>query len=135
MIQKRLVEWIVSSFDALGSGFEPDTYPLNYCILTPFRQGHGPSMLQAEPDTELTLSASPAIAVSQLALTLANWRYSTVLPVLLSSLLTSDIFEDQGWVDKTLTIFVWTLSRLSPFVASPLRKKGPPGPKRPSKLK
>ena len=36
-------------------------------------------MWQAEADTELTLSASPATAVGQLTLTLANWRYSTVL--------------------------------------------------------
>ena len=37
-------------------------------------------MWQAEADTELTLSASPATAaVGELTLTLANWRYSTVL--------------------------------------------------------
>ena len=40
--------------------------------LTPIR----PAMWQAEADTELTLSASPATAVGQL--TLANWRYSSV---------------------------------------------------------
>ena len=40
--------------------------------LTPIR----PAMWQAEADTELTLSASPAKAVGQL--TLANWRYSSV---------------------------------------------------------
>ena len=36
-------------------------------------------MWQAEADTELTLSALPATAVGQLKLTLANWRYSTVI--------------------------------------------------------
>ena len=35
-------------------------------------------MWQAEADTELTLSASPATAVGQLTLNLVNWRYSTV---------------------------------------------------------
>ena len=34
-----------------------------------------PAMWQAEVDTELTPSASPATAVGQL--TLANWRYSS----------------------------------------------------------
>ena len=43
--------------------------------LTPF----GPPMWQAEADTELTLSASPATAVGQKALALAKRRYSTVL--------------------------------------------------------
>ena len=37
-----------------------------------------PPMRQAEVDTELTLSASPSTAVGQLALTMANWCYSTV---------------------------------------------------------
>ena len=40
----------------------------------------GPSMWQEEADRELTLSASPATAVGELALTMANWRYSTVWP-------------------------------------------------------
>jgi len=35
-------------------------------------------MRQAEADTELTLSASPAPAVGELALPLANRRYSMV---------------------------------------------------------
>ena len=34
-------------------------------------------MWQAEADTELTLSASPAPAVGELALTMANRHYST----------------------------------------------------------
>ena len=37
-------------------------------------------MWQAEADTELTLSASPATAVGQKALALAKRRYSTVIP-------------------------------------------------------
>jgi len=36
-------------------------------------------MWQAEADKELTLSASPVTAVGDLALTMANWRHSTVL--------------------------------------------------------
>ena len=36
-------------------------------------------MWQAEADKELTLSASPATAVGEKTLTLANRRYSTVL--------------------------------------------------------
>ena len=84
LIQKRLLEWIVSSFDALGSGFEPDTCPSTTVFSRQFARAIYvaicPSMLQAEPDTELTLSASLATAVGQLALTMANWRYSTVLP-------------------------------------------------------
>ena len=36
-------------------------------------------MLQAEADTELTLSASPATAVGEQTLTLANRRYSTLI--------------------------------------------------------
>ena len=39
----------------------------------------GPPMWQAEADTELTLSASPATAVGEQTLTLANRRYSTVI--------------------------------------------------------
>ena len=39
----------------------------------------GPPMWQAEADTELTLSASPATAVGQKALALAKRRYSTVV--------------------------------------------------------
>ena len=35
-------------------------------------------MWQAEADTELTMSASPATAVGQLTLTMANWRYCMV---------------------------------------------------------
>ena len=38
----------------------------------------GPSMWQAEADTELTLSASPTTAVGQKVLALTNRRYSTV---------------------------------------------------------
>ena len=36
-------------------------------------------MWQAEADLELILSALPVTAVGQLTLTLANWRYGTVL--------------------------------------------------------
>ena len=47
---------------------------LQYRILTQI----GPYMWQAEADTELTLSASPATAVGKLTLTLVNWRYNLV---------------------------------------------------------
>ena len=36
-------------------------------------------MWQAEADTELTMSASPATAVGQLTLTIAKWSYCTVI--------------------------------------------------------
>ena len=39
----------------------------------------GPPMWQSEADAKLTLPASPATAVGQLTITLANWRYCTVL--------------------------------------------------------
>ena len=46
-----------------------------YRRLTPVR----PTMWQAEAVKELTLSASPATAVGEQTLTLANRRYSTVV--------------------------------------------------------
>ena len=46
--------------------------------LSPF----GPPMWQAEADTELTMSASPATEVGQLTLTMANWRYCMVMQIL-----------------------------------------------------
>ena len=62
-------------------------------------------MWQAEADTELTLSASPATAVGQLTLTLANWRYSTVLTQTFIVKLKPHIFTSRlrhgqgiGWV-------------------------------------
>ena len=44
-----------------------------YRRLTEFGQGFGPSMWQAEADTDLTLSALPATAVGQILLTIAKF--------------------------------------------------------------
>ena len=44
-------------------------------------------MWQAEADRELTLSASPATAVGQLTLTLANWRIVLVRNAILIPLM------------------------------------------------
>ena len=49
-------------------------------------------MWQGEADTELTLSASPATAVGQLTLTLANWRYSTVCTIVMMLEIKTDLF-------------------------------------------
>ena len=51
-------------------------YFVNYRRLTEFGQGFtefGPPMWQAEADTELTLSASPATAVGPILLTMAKF--------------------------------------------------------------
>ena len=49
-------------------------FHLRYREVTPF----GPLLWQAEGDTELTLSASPAAAVGQKAIAMAKRHYSTV---------------------------------------------------------
>ena len=41
-------------------------------------RGFGQSMWQAEADKELTLSALPAMAVGQILLTMAKFRWNTV---------------------------------------------------------
>ena len=69
--------------------------------LTPF----GPTMWQAEADTELTLSASPTTAVGQKALALAKRRYSTV------PLITKVVNE--GSVQPKSIVFFKTIPKLS----------------------